>query len=952
MSKCVFVAAGLLGATLALQVGGCPTSGEGSQVIAGGTGDVRPIGSNASVVVLSPGDVDLSITSGTPVEVVWQLVSTTTFATVDVFFDVDEDPTNDNEIFIQRGLPITENTLIAETTLLEAGLYFVGVALNERGVLSVFDYSDGRLSVNQSPLLTFTSPREAVSYDRSLRITPTIDVAWTLEDPDNTVFTQIFLDPDGQPNGDELLLRESDSQTGDSFSFDLPTATLDAGTWRILAIVDDGVDQTAFYAPGTIRLRARLSGFVDLRSLEQTDSPVQGAIFEGFNPRDNAGSFVSTMGDVDADGFDDFIILSQFGKPRYESNSSRTGVGEAYQVFGRAERYSGRVNLNSTGTLFRGNIITGVPEAVDPVRPSRGITSFAVLSDWDNDGLREFAFGLPYTDSVVVDGLNRPLDSDGYFRSGAVVICASSCLRPDLNFPGGSVISLGNIGTRRHVNRCPPPAPNCPMGFYGPKAPTSPSGLGSTYFWRYYTFCDGAVPNAGSIVMGCRISSNENLDAFGEVLSAYQYDGLIMSAPNRDPFFGSSTNAERSISIPAAGTVHVFFTERIGGEWPWDGKQAPPTNPNVPSYTGLLDGNFVDNLPHDGPYHYIIDDYVRYPKATSPRGGGGPGYFVDPDNAENPCEREISDAVPHGGRTVRIYGQQPSGRLGGARSAGDFSADGIEDILIGNPLANDGDGSVYIMLGRLPLLVRDGELALEELDLPLNSGGGPARIFDGIRIVGSPKTRLGESQAAAGDFNNDGISDVLIGSPLVNNRKGGVAVFFGSRDVINFTQEEIPFEEIPARGLGVVFVGEQDEDLAGARVAGAGDVDGDGNDDILIAAPNRSVTADLDFDGLIDVNRTNCGVVYLIYGSPKLQGTISLTEIGTEQLPGAVFIGRNSAEFLGGGIGEQGDRSLGIAPAGDVDGDGRIDLLLTSVKASPRDRVNAGEAYLVYGSGD
>ncbi|MEP0846176.1 MAG: FG-GAP repeat protein [Phycisphaerae bacterium] len=945
MSKCIYVAAGLLGATLALQLGGCPTSGEGSRVIAGGTGDVRPIGSTASVVVLSPGDVDLSITSGTPVEVVWQLVSTTTFATVDVFFDVDEDPENDNEIFIQRGLPITENTLIAETTLLEAGLYFVGVALNERGVLSVFDYSDGRLSVNQSPLLTFTSPREAVSYDRSLRITPTVDVAWTLDDPDNTVFTQIFLDPDGQPNGDELLLRESTSQTGDQFSFDLPTATLDAGTWRILAIVDDGVDQTAFYAPGTIRLRARLAGFVDLRSLDQTDTAVQGAIFEGFNPRDNAGSFVASMGDLDADGFDDFIILSQFGKPRFISNSSRTGVGEAYQVFGRAERYSGRINLNSTGTLFRGNIFTGVPEAVDPVRPSRGITSFTVLSDWDNDGLRDFAFGLPFTDSIVERPANRPLDADGYFRSGSVVICASSCLRPDLNFPGGSVVSLGDVGTRRHVNRCPPPEPQCPHSFFGPKAPISSGGQAYTYMWRYFQLCDAATPNGGSIAMGCRISSNEFGDAFGETVSAYQFDGLIMSAPNRDPKFGTSTNAELGVSIPSAGTVHLFFTDRIGGDWPWDGKQSPPINPNVAAYTGLFDPITVDTLPQDGPYHYIIDDFFNYPI------DGGPGYFVDADNGD-PCFREHSGATPDANRTVRIYGQQPSGRLGGARGVGDFNADGIEDILIGNPLANDGDGSVYVMFGRLPLLVRNGELALEELNLPLNSGGGPARIFDGVRIVGSSKTRLGESQAAAGDFNNDGISDLLIGSPLLNNRKGGVAVFFGSRDVINFTQEEIPFEEVPARGLGVVFVGEQDEDLAGARVAGAGDVDGDGNDDILIAAPNRSVTLDLDLDGITDVNRTNCGVVYLIYGSPKLQGTISLSEIGTEQLPGATFIGRNSAEFLGGGIGEQGDRSLGIAPAGDVDGDGRIDLLLTSVTASPRDRVQAGEAYLVYGSGD
>jgi hypothetical protein len=225
------------------------------------------------------------------------------------------------------------------------------------------------------------------------------------------------------------------------------------------------------------------------------------------------------------------------------------------------------------------------------------------------------------------------------------------------------------------------------------------------------------------------------------------------------------------------------------------------------------------------------------------------------------------------------------------------------------------------------------------------------RIFDGIRIVGSPGERLGESQDDAGDFNNDGFADVVMGSPLLNNRQGGAGVFFGSRDVINLTREEIPFSELPERGLGVIFVGENEGDLAGARVRSAGDIDGDGNDDILIAAPNRSVRLDIDLDGTIEIDRTNCGVVYLVYGSPDLVGTISLSLIGTERLPGAMFIGRNSGDQLGAGIGEQEDRSIGIAAAGDVDGDGAGDLLLGSVAASPRNRARAGEAYLLYGAG-
>lgn len=193
---------------------------------------------------------------------------------------------------------------------------------------------------------------------------------------------------------------------------------------------------------------------------------------------------------------------------------------------------------------------------------------------------------------------------------------------------------------------------------------------------------------------------------------------------------------------------------------------------------------------------------------------------------------------------------------------------------------------------------------------------------------------------------------MIIGSPLLNDRRGGAAVFFGSREVINLTQSEIPFDQLDDRGLGVIFVGQSEGDLAGARVAAAGDVDGDGNDDILIAAPERDVRLDIDQDGALDVDRTNCGVVYLIYGSPDLKGTLELADVGTERLPGAVFIGRNSDDQLGAGLGLQGDRANGIAGAGDVDGDGFGDLILGAVRASPRQRVEAGEVYLLYGSGE
>ena len=375
-------------------------------------------------------------------EVNWRVAARTRFSVVDVFLDVDTDPDNDNEIMAFNNLAISETTETLDTTRLEAGTYSIGVRVEEVGTIVASDYAPGRLIINQRPDLYFTSPRDNFVYDRTIRINPSFDVAWSLDDPDSTVTVQIYLDPDETPNGNEVLLRTSTSQTGDSFSFNLPTASFEAGTYRLLALVSDGVDTFSYYAPGSIRLRARLAGYIDLRNVHLPSSEVSGAVFEGFNPRDNAGSFVSSIRDIDQDGFDDFIVLAQFGKPDYESNQQRTGVGEAYLIYGRNESFSGLVSLNSVGTLFRGDVFTGVPEVTDPIRPSRGITSFALLTDWDRDGIRELAFGLPYTDSLSTGWF---LDPSGYFRSGAVGDRVWSGTASGPGFPRAKHVQPGRV---------------------------------------------------------------------------------------------------------------------------------------------------------------------------------------------------------------------------------------------------------------------------------------------------------------------------------------------------------------------------------------------------------------------------------------------------------------------------------------------------------------------------
>jgi hypothetical protein len=110
-------------------------------------------------------------------------------------------------------------------------------------------------------------------------------------------------------------------------------------------------------------------------------------------------------------------------------------------------------------------------------------------------------------------------------------------------------------------------------------------------------------------------------------------------------------------------------------------------------------------------------------------------------------------------------------------------------------------------------------------------------------------------------------------------------------------------------------------------VTPAGDVNGDGFDDILISAPGADPLA-----------RPEAGVVYIVLGSATLSGVVDLQEIGTDELQGRVYFGPRAGEAIG-----------SVSSAGDVNNDGFDDILIGNINASPTGRTNAGEAYLIYG---
>ena len=252
-------------------------------------------------------------------------------------------------------------------------------------------------------------------------------------------------------------------------------------------------------------------------------------------------------------------------------------------------------------------------------------------------------------------------------------------------------------------------------------------------------------------------------------------------------------------------------------------------------------------------------------------------------------------------------------RIGNSvRSAGDINGDGFDDMIFGAPGTNDPSsdaGAAYVVLGKATGFSNISTSGLTGSNGFKITGGGVSNF-------------LGVSVSAAGDFNADGFDDLIVGAIGANSNKGAAYVIFGKGTAFSST--------LPVTSLGTGGVqlegGLGSGDEVGYSVAGIGDLNNDGISDVAVGGRKVNATAGL-----------GAGKVYVVFGH-------------TGTFPAAFDMGtlNGSNGFVIDGLSANENLGTSVAKAGDFNGDGFQDMIISSPFADSNG-TDSGAVYIIFG---
>jgi Ca2+-binding RTX toxin-like protein len=298
----------------------------------------------------------------------------------------------------------------------------------------------------------------------------------------------------------------------------------------------------------------------------------------------------------------------------------------------------------------------------------------------------------------------------------------------------------------------------------------------------------------------------------------------------------------------------------------------------------------------------IAEVVVGVPGNSDQVAGGG-RIYVEFGRAAGGAATKLGDTTT----SFRIDGAVLNDHAGVSVAAiGNQGGSALPDVLVGAPLA---DPAGLADAGLVYLVWSTGVAGSVDLNDLNTSGSG-----EGFAIRGQAAgDHAGHSVAAIADLNGDGRQEILVGAP--GNDAGGADA--GAAYVVfgRATDTTVLLSSVAAGTGGFRMTGAAAGDAAGSALAAIADLNGDGLSEILVGAPGS------------DAGGADAGAVYVVFGKATTTA-VSLANVA---------IGTGGWRITGATPGER----LGstIAVLGDVNGDGRPDMLLGA----------ADRAYVVFG---
>jgi len=373
-----------------------------------------------------------------------------------------------------------------------------------------------------------------------------------------------------------------------------------------------------------------------------------------------------------------------------------------------------------------------------------------------------------------------------------------------------------------------------------------------------------------SWVQATAASADVNHDGFDDLIIGARYD-LFSTSPNTISgaayiIFGHAGGFDSSISVTSLTGSNGFQVGSIG--------YSDHLGTSVSSAGDINDDGIEDMM--------LLSDQART------------AYVIF--GTTSPFSATFDLKTLNGSNGLRITGSHGCETIS---LIGDINGDGHADLLLGAPGVDGGatsSGVSYVVFGRQGGYAAD--IVLDNLD-----------GTNGFRIngVGAYDT-FGSAISSAGDFNGDGFADFIISAPLGDasgpQNAGSSYVVFGRAGgylpVLDLTTLD--------GTSGFRIDGVSAQDLSGYSVAGGGDINGDGYDDIIVSASEQTVGG-----------RARAGGAYVIYGHATPANT---TVIGTPNAD--VLVGHDGNDKIDGQAGADrmygglGDDQYRVDSAGDL----------------------------------